>query len=659
MAIHKPYDRYFFLPPHAKLTDVGSLNLREGMFGIYDVSGQGQTEDGAVAVTDFKGLRKDEVRYEIRVGKPKQIPSRSVSEKDYSTPMFSVNQIIDLHASAPQKDKQSMDDVTIGYNGVDPNTTIDGSKGSIIVIELELEGRIFELLGYPEGIFRTKQAIDVENCPSRQMLQCEDCDPCEEVNMLPYVLDAIEQFKRQPMPGGYKLEDFVDITPIVKNTPDIEEPATKEARNFYCLEVCDAGDGVALAEVQAQFPSMTVTRTERNGLMSVYQVLKKGVAPSDYVQKLSSVIKGCEDCPDGYTEVEGGIIYAVSLADEGADLSTNVETLANAVAGTAVKLEGQAGGVGVYTVVVNKKLTMKDIKDFAKDNPDSEVSYVATTKGMCSNPTIKSVSWSACGSCNVATEEYVITMPDDECGESALEELQSVYRDLEIEDYGTPSGCQHSFKCTVVTNMVCDECDPIFKDFYKSEAPVPYKGRKWELLTPAQVLPADGKTLVGIRFRGKPFMISPDNGLMDKIAYEEDAVRIKVNGGYPAEQREAIDTYYEPLHVEYRSYWAPRTHVGGNLVPFEKQSYMYNTMYPMHEGYMERTFTNEHTRIDFMAQYVDFVVTIHPTRYAQGFGQEVYDNINFHFFVPYGAHEGVQEFMDMLAASVNLPPVKV
>lgn len=74
---------------------------------------------------------------------------------------------------------------------------------------------------------------------------------------------------------------------------------------------------------------------------------------------------------------------------------------------------------------------------------------------------------------------------------------------------------------------------------------------------------------------------------------------------------------------------------------------------------MERTFTNEHTRIDFMAQYVDFVVTIHPTMYAQGFGQEVYENINFHFFVPYGSHEGVQEFMDMLAASVNLPPVKV
>lgn len=233
MAIHKPYDRYFFLPPHAKLTSVGSLNLREGMFGIYDVSGKGQTEDGAVAITDFKGLRKDEVRYEIRVGRPKQALSRSTSDKDYSTPMFSVNQIIDLHASAPQKDRQSIDDVTIGYNGSDPNTTMDGGKGSIIVIELELEGRIFELLGFPGGIFRTKQAIDVESCPSRQMLQCEDCDPCEEVNMLPYVLDAIDQFKRQPVTGGYKLEDFIDITPIIKNTPDIEEPATLEARNFY------------------------------------------------------------------------------------------------------------------------------------------------------------------------------------------------------------------------------------------------------------------------------------------------------------------------------------------------------------------------------------------------------------------------------------------
>lgn len=90
---------------------------------------------------------------------------------------------------------------------------------------------------------------------------------------------------------------------------------------------------------------------------------------------------------------------------------------------------------------------------------------MATTKDMCSNPTVSTVSWSACGSCKISKEAYEITLPDDECGNSAKEELQSAFPYLTIEDYGTPGGCQHKFKTTVVTNMVCDECDEIFKDF--------------------------------------------------------------------------------------------------------------------------------------------------------------------------------------------------
>ena len=41
-----------------------------------------------------------------------------------------------------------------------------------------------------------------------------------------------------------------------------------------------------------------------------------------------------------------------------------------------------------------------------------------------------------------------------QCGNSAKEELQAAFPYLTIEDYGTPGGCQHKFKTTVVTNTV-------------------------------------------------------------------------------------------------------------------------------------------------------------------------------------------------------------
>ena len=74
---------------------------------------------------------------------------------------------------------------------------------------------------------------------------------------------------------------------------------------------------------------------------------------------------------------------------------------------------------------------------------------------------------------------------------------------------------------------------------------------------------------------------------------------------------------------------------------------------------MERVFTNEETRLNLLTQYADFAVTIKPARYSNGFGRVMDDHITFHFYVPYGAHEGIQEMMDMLAAAAGVTPCKV
>lgn len=136
--------------------------------------------------------------------------------------------------------------------------------------------------------------------------------------------------KNQPIAGGGKVSDYIDITPVTRCTNEATEPETEDV-NFYCMEVCDTGDDLALAEVRAQYPGLKIVRETIEGSMSRYKVMKKGAKPADYTQRLISIMKGCTDCPPNYTEVKGGYLYSISLEDDGVDMSTTVESLPNVV----------------------------------------------------------------------------------------------------------------------------------------------------------------------------------------------------------------------------------------------------------------------------------------------------------------------------------------
>lgn len=662
MAIHRPYDRHIICPPHAKLANVDSLLLQEGQIALYDIEGE-QTADGLKALTDLKGYRKDEQRFQIRIGRNELVQDRVSDDKAFSTPTFAVDEIIEVYASAPKSKDIKVDEVIFGYNGIDDNTAIVASKGDRIPIHLRLSGRLFELRGYPMGEVNIDDYIYFEKCVGKED-SCNECDPCADVDILAAILKTIERIKEQPIAGGGKVGDFVEIHPIHFCDEMVKTPVETDM-NFYCIEMCDTGDVQALNQLKAAYPGLDIKRVERKGSISKYQVMKEGAKPADYEQELSSIMKGCEDCPEGYTKVDGGIIYAVTLEDDGVDQSTNVESLANAVSSTAKKASAQDGGIGMYTVVVSKKLTKAEISTFVETNPTATVTYVATTKDMCSNPTVTTASWSACGSCKISKEAYEITLPDNECGGSVKDELAAAFPYLTIEDYGTPGGCQHKFKTTVVTNMVCDECDPIFKNFYVSKAPEAFRGRNWKKLGAVagdntiieDPLPKNCKC--GILFRGIDYLLAPSDCLIDKMTFQEGSVRISVEGGYPDEQREAISTYFNPIHTEYKSHWAPRTHLGAELLDKEREQRSYFDFRTNYRDVMQRMFTNQETRLDLLAPYADFSVTLKPARYSNGFGRVMDDHITVHFHVPYGAHEGIQEMMDMLAASANIKPCKV
>ena len=656
MATNKGNDRTVVVAPHATAATVGSLLLKHGQFGLYDTSNG--NEDGAIPVTSLVGKRTDEKKYVIRFGKNQTPASRSRSEKPTATPTFSLDEVVEVYAGAPKTDTASVDEVIFGYNGVDEKTAYRlTNQGDRILMKLQVSGRPIENLGIKGGVATVNQYIQTDNCPASLMPVCDECDPCEEVDCVAPTMAAIEYLKKQPIAGGVLVGDLVDIT-LIKECTTSPQGAQETDMNFFCIDVCDTGDDNALALLQTQYPDLKIVRVARRGSTSSYKVIKTGNVPAAYTQRLASIIKGCEDCPSGYSEVEGGLVYAITLEDEGADLTVNIEELPGLVDDTAKRITGQAGGQGLYTAVLEAKLTAADIEAFLDENPTATISFLAETSAMCSNPTVRTVSWTACGSCKVSTEDYVITVPDDKCGNSRLADLQRFYPKLTIAANGNPKACTHSFKTTVATsNMVCDECDDIFKDMYTSEPPANFEGIKWQRATAA--LSGYSGCKCGIRFRGKPYKFDPGICFVSDIAYTEDSVQLAVSGGYPDEIREGISIWSKPIHTECRSRWAPRTHLGANLMEADDNSFGYFNQYNKHTDRMHRAFMSEETQLENAVQYADISITL-KTHSVQGdFGHVKPALNNFHFLVEYGAHEGVVDFANMLAAAAGIKPCQL
>lgn len=97
------------------------------------------------ALSDLKGYRKDEQRFQIRIGRNEMVKDRVSDDRAFSTPTFAVDEIIEVYASAPQSKEIKVDEVIFGYNGIDDYTAITARKGDRIPIHIKLSGRLFEL----------------------------------------------------------------------------------------------------------------------------------------------------------------------------------------------------------------------------------------------------------------------------------------------------------------------------------------------------------------------------------------------------------------------------------------------------------------------------------------------------------------------------------
>lgn len=723
------------------LTSGGAGNLAKGQLALVtDKAVTGGRK--AVSVTSFAGMPKNQ-KLQFRLGRNK-LPQglRSAYATHYETSWFTPEDIVSIKANFPKNQVQKFDELLIGYDGINADTALNIPEGKSSILDITLDG-------LPISLFAGEEQHTFKFHFGREVGQTT-----QEVvrKLVAEILDA------QTPRSLKKFSEFVDVAIVDSTNPSL----AGVSYTFSTISVVDNGDGNDLADIQAQYPSYQVVRTGRNGLTSEYTILHPtATSLADYSSVAnSSYIKGCADCLAGYSEIVGGVVYHVTLEDDGTSQTALVDDLPGYVSGTVVKV-GQVDGKGVYSVVVDNALTDAEIATFIATNAISATAIlkkIGSTEDVCEDSNTTTYTWTAGDSCVRSSEQYYIQLKDNECGESRLTELQTAYPNLVIEE-GAPSGsatraltltgtsgtanvavngvnylatfatdltttaanfvtahaatiltatgavvtanagvitftddatgfptititnattdlagtlgaidyvttasaggCQRVYSTYVTTSLVCDECSDIFLQPFTSEAPVPFELHAWKKVEPVY----DEDALMGIRFTGKPFNITPDDETKDQVPFYETSTGIKsIAGGY--REMDYLNfipayTYDEMFTITRLSRKQDRDALGAMLFPLEDVS-------RAHYLGEKREFNNAFSRANlgeeslfkFTSQYIFYDITWHDTKLSQGMGGRSNITHTEQIWVEIGYHDAIEALINGLSAKANVEIVQ-
>lgn len=647
MSLHRGFAR--FLPTlDGNVMKTGrSLDLSKGQLGVFDA--KSSTKNGLKALSSFSGLSKD-TRLAIKVGVNEVGVARTQANFNKSTRTFKLSEIKGLDVFAPKANKK-VDDFIVGYNGTEDSSALDFSDlevGEVETMQIELSGGTINYLGYSRDCVTAEVFFERERADQTN----------QEI-----VEQAIKNLKNE-----YKLISDVDFSDVVQVTPVNSESAAfnfiPTEHTFYNLSLTDIGDSNALAQVQAQFGTK-VERTKRDGMVSTYTIVLPTIAsagvPSPYEVTVPSILKGCDTCPAGYTAETGGIIYYVSLEDNGEDLSAQftAAVFPGIIVDSVIK-QGQDGGKGIYAVATDDALTDAEIDAFVAEKPTAEISKVGKTEDICNNDTVTTEAWTAGDTANAISKTYTLTLADDDCGTNQLSDVQAKYLELTVTA-GDSTACQTTYSTTVLTDIVEEECDPIFRDLFEEEGPEAYGYTEWD--EPAKSYSATAK--MGIRLRGKETITKPGEFLRDGVPFIDTSTRISVVGGYRANVFYTLkEGSGDRFSVKVLSRAEDLSNLGGHLWALEDRDHNYFTGVQRHrheDGHQNefvKALLGEESVLKADAQYVVYKLKVSPESSSQSMGQRIQENFVYTIAAEVGKHKDVEELLNSLVATVGLPTVK-
>lgn len=563
MASHAPQTLFFVTNQGSVSTTGGSTRIAKGQLGLVDKGGV-PTAAGLPVVTSVTPISTDRNRlYELRLGIAPLTPTRSQSNKAYSTVPFKLSEIVDVKVNYP-KMGVSVDEFIIGYNGINPDTALVMSNGDNEVIDITLSGEAIGMLGYPEAKVTVKLYLEAPNTGTFTMHEI--------------VEKGVERLKNVTLVGGVPITNYIDITPVNSTNA---ATVTGTDLTFYTLKVDDKGNHTALGLVQAQYPGLIVKR----------ETFVPGTATSG----VSTYVVLSSSLPSAYS------LSVAALADANCD------------------------GIPEKTV------------------------------------TTSTIAWVEGATCTAIEEKYTIQLRDTNCGYNRLTELQNAYPDLEIiasvdgNNDKISAACQTQYETTVLTNVVCEECSPLLRDLFVSEAPAPFSGIHW---TP-EAKTYDNTALMGIHLKGKVNILAGGEEYRDELPFVYSSTRLSIANAAPGMVSESFNIGTNGrFAVKLMSIATEPEAMGGQFYDMEERTRVYfeNRQRLAGNNYGKLVLGQE-SHLKPTAQYVDYVVRVRTNRFAQAFSGEVVENFDYHILVEVGKAAAVHSLLTTLAAGngITLP----
>lgn len=643
MALHSSDNRVQVLPNGEVMVDGYSFDLALDQLGIF--STKQKSKNGLKAITDFKGVDKNLEKLKMLVGSNDEI-GVSGTNKNSSSVHFTLKDVVKSGIAYPKQKEQKVDYWRVGWDGLNDDTNIKFYEGQETEFQMTSEGMPVTFFNSTDT-YTVKVPIIIPG--AKDECGVEGSYNCKPVSCKEHTINLVKSLNNYELPTGRKLSELFDIYPILSTPSVVTEKVTYK---YWELEYCGSGGRDELGKVQAQYPGTKVVKDTMSDKLVMFAI--STYTPVDYTVTKKDILKGCDTCPAGYTEVADGLLYSVILEDDGADKAVDVLAIStNAVAGSAVKT-GQNFGIGYYLVTLTKELTDVEKSAFITANPTATTLALGTKSAHCTNATTVAFKWVATTTCDATTEEYEIMLADD-CEGDKLADLQKHYPDLVITK-GTSANCLSTYKTKVVTDFSCnDGCSTaIVEQVFTSEAPKPYGiNNFWSPVIVTGV--EDLAIKCGFEIKAKTVIINPKECVIDKLPFIMTSTRVfSISGGYMIDHTltsRRVDRTFNVVQIDRAQ---DLDNLGGNLRGWEKRGNIYFKNEQYSSNPIERDIKGTQSKLDGLVQYALAFVEVEQAVKA-GINEREYTNITYGFLVPYGNTKKIEDVFKSLASSAGVP----
>lgn len=648
MASHAPQSLLFVTNNGSVMTDGYTGRLGKGQFGIVD-KGVAPSALGNKVANVFPTTPKDRL-FQLALGAPNLTPTRSQSNKAWTSMPFKLSEIVDISVQSPLVGV-TVDDFIIGYDGVNDSSAIVLANGDNEVIDIKLCGEAIGMLGYENSEVIVKLYLEAPNTGTFTMHEI--------------IEKAVERFKNIKLVGGVPITNYIDILPVNSTNPATIGGLSQQ---FFTLSILDEGRQSDLGLVQASYPLYDVRRMSYEAGKSTYVLIAaEGATIADFVQTSIAITDpNCDGEPTTTPAtvttswIAGDVCTAISksytlqLADKCdtdrlAELEAAYPDLVILVdTPNQVQTINLTGASGTANVTVNGT---DYLATFNTDLATTEQDFVTAHAAAILAATGATVTYAGGLITFTAPSNAFPTISVA----NATGDLAGTLGALTGSGTANAAGCQTVYRTTVYTDLVCEECDPIFRDLFVAEAPARFELVDW--VAEPTVYEADAK--MGIRVRGKVTIFSGSEEYREEIPFIYSSTRVALSNEAPGTVSESFNSGTNGrFAVKILTHAQDPEGLGKDMRDLEDRTRVYFTNEPRHEGNNYAKWAlGEESLLKPITPYITYSIRVRTNRFAQSFSGEVVENFNFMIAVEVGKNSNIETIVNTLATAAGLPTV--